>query len=64
MSDPIAMDETKLLLLEIDYTQWDVSCRDPHLTPDGQLVECRRQKKHDNTHATRAGFRAITWENQ
>jgi hypothetical protein len=49
------------LLLETDYTSYASSCRDPHITPTADLVECRRQLGHDGTHATRAGVRAIRW---
>lgn len=49
------------LLLETDYTSYANSCRDPHITPAKDLVECRRQNGHDDTHATRAGLRAIRW---
>lgn len=49
------------LLLETDYTSYASSCRDPHITPTNDLVECRRQSGHDDTHATRAGLRAIRW---
>lgn len=49
------------LLLETDYTSYASSCRDPHVTPTNDLVECRRQSGHDDTHATRAGVRAIRW---
>ena len=49
------------LLLETDYTSYANSCRDPHITSSQDLVECRRQNGHDDTHATRAGIRAIRW---
>jgi hypothetical protein len=50
------------LLLEIDYTGYDSSCRDPHITPTEDLVQCRRLRGHDeDTHGTRAGVRAIRW---
>ncbi|TFD30355.1 hypothetical protein E3T40_15265 [Cryobacterium sp. TMT1-19] len=49
------------LLLETDYTSYASSCRDPHITPTNDLVECRRQSGHDDTHATRSGLRAIRW---
>ena len=50
------------LLLEIDYTGYDSSCRDPHITPADDLVECRRLRGHDDdTHCTRAGTNAIRW---
>ncbi|TFD11467.1 hypothetical protein E3T35_09670 [Cryobacterium sp. TMT1-2-2] len=51
------------LLLEIDYTGYDNSCRDPHITPAEDLVECRRRRGHDdNMHGTRSGVRAIRWQ--
>ncbi|TFD70439.1 hypothetical protein [Cryobacterium sp. Hb1] len=50
------------LLLEIDYTNYNSSCRDPHITPAEDLVECRRPRGHDDDmHGTRAGVRAIRW---
>ena len=50
------------LLLEIDYTGYDNSCRDPHITPAADLVECRRLRGHGGEpHGTRAGVRAIRW---
>ena len=50
------------LLLEIDYTDYDSSCRDPHITPAEDLVECRRLRGHGGEpHGTRAGVRAIRW---
>ena len=49
------------LLLEADYTSYANSCRDPHIAPGDDLVECRRQRGHDDTHATRAGVRALRW---
>ncbi|TFD27791.1 MULTISPECIES: hypothetical protein [Cryobacterium] len=50
------------LLLEIDYTGYDSSCRDPHITPAEDLVECRRLRGHgDEPHGTRVGMRAIRW---
>ena len=49
------------LLLETDYTSYANSCRDPHITSTQELVECRRQNGHDDTHATRAGIRALRW---
>lgn len=57
------MEHKELRLLEVDYTPWPSSCRDPHVTPDGQLVQCRRQNLHDEGHATRAGAGLIEWEN-
>jgi hypothetical protein len=49
------------LLLEMDYTGYDMSCRDPYLTADADLVLCRRQKGHDDTHATRDGTEVLVW---
>ena len=50
------------LLLETDYTSYANSCRDPHITPAEDLVECRRLRGHgDEPHGTRAGMRAIRW---
>ena len=51
------------LLLEIDYTGYDSSCRDPHITSAADLVECRRLRGHDDDlHGTRAGVRAVRWQ--
>jgi hypothetical protein len=54
------------LLLEIDYTSYDIACRDPHITHQtGDLIECRLLRGHaerDGTsHATRAGARVYIW---
>ena len=49
------------LLLETDRTSYANSCRDPHIAPGDDLVECRRQRGHDDTHGTRAGARALRW---
>lgn len=49
-------------LLEMDYTSYGASCREPHVTDDNQLVLCRRQSGHDEHHATRQGVGAIIWE--
>ncbi|MDJ0324600.1 hypothetical protein QMG61_12620 [Cryobacterium sp. PH31-AA6] len=49
------------LLLETDYTSYANSCRDPHIAPGEDLVECRRQRGHADAHATRAGARALRW---
>ncbi|TFC04656.1 hypothetical protein [Cryobacterium mannosilyticum] len=46
------------LALESDDTSYANSCRDPHIAPGDDLVECRRQRGHDDTHGTRAGTRA------
>jgi hypothetical protein len=34
------------------YTPYQHSCRDPHITTDGDLRECRRQHRHDGPHAS------------
>ena len=47
------------LLLETDYTSSANSCRDPHIAPGDDLVECRRQRGLDDTHGSRAGVRAL-----
>lgn len=49
------------LLREADYTSYHDSCRDPHITPSEDLVECRRQTGHTDTHATRSGLLVIRW---
>lgn len=57
---PLSGDD--LLLLEIDFSSYDGSCKDLYLSPTGELVECRRERYHeDDTHATRAGFKALKW---
>jgi hypothetical protein len=38
--------------LEMIYTPYQQACRDPHITTDGDLRECRRQHKHDGPHAS------------
>ena len=37
------------LLLETDYTSYANSCRDPHVAPGDDLVECRRQRGNEAT---------------
>ena len=54
------MSEEKVLL-EMDYTTYDASCKDPHVSPAGDLIECRRQARHDNEHGTRGGENLISW---
>lgn len=54
--------DTARLLLEMDYTTYGQSCREPHITPDAQLIECRRDRGHArDDHATRAGMGVIVW---
>lgn len=38
-----------------------MSCRDPYLTDDADLVLCRRQTGHEDTHATRDGSEVLLW---
>jgi hypothetical protein len=49
------------LLREMDYTGYAMSCRDPYLTDDADLVLCRRQSGHEDTHATRDGAEVLVW---
>ncbi|WP_213815033.1 hypothetical protein [Glaciihabitans sp. dw_435] len=57
------MSDHALLLLEMDYTTYGQSCREPHITPSSELVECRRDRGHSaDVHATRAGAGIIVWE--
>lgn len=42
--------------LEMAYTTWEYSCRDPHISWNGDLKECRRAKNHEGVHAV--GFTA------
>jgi len=48
-------------LLELDYTPYAMSCRDPYVTDRGELVLCRRGAKHNELHATRRGAECVTW---
>lgn len=45
------------LTLEMAYTSWADSCKDP--TPD--LRECRRPHGHDGAHASGHGDGLRTW---
>lgn len=52
--------------LEMAYTRWDASCKDMAITADGELVECRRDKRHmpAGVHAVLGGHGEhgiITW---
>lgn len=48
-------------LLEIDYTPYGAACKDPYISPLGELVLCRRQIRHVGEHATRRGAGSIVW---
>lgn len=57
------MSNNEKLLLEMDYTTYGQSCRDPHITAKQELVECRRGTGHSvDVHATRAGAAIIVWD--
>lgn len=52
------------LEIEMAYTRWDDSCKDPHLVPtaDGtDFRECRRAKGHDGPHASGYHQGLIRW---
>lgn len=49
-------------LLEIDYTPFSAACRDPLVVDYGQIVLCRRQTRHEGSHATRCGAGEIVWD--
>lgn len=38
--------------LEMAYTTWEQSCKDPVIDPYGDLRECRRDKRHVGPHAS------------
>jgi hypothetical protein len=40
---------------EMAYTAYTDSCQDAHITPEGELRECRRSKRHAPPHAS--GYR-------
>lgn len=45
------------ILLEMAYTRYDASCRDLAVTENGELVECRRDRRHNpaGVHAVHGG---------
>ena len=49
------------LTLEMAWTPWRDSCRDPHITPDGDLRQCRRRRNHDDEHASGFGPLMRRW---
>jgi len=46
---------------EMSYTTWDESCKDPLLTEDNDLRECRRTNRHDEKHASGFGNSFKEW---
>lgn len=46
---------------EMAYTTYTESCRDAHITPEGDLRECRRMKRHALPHASGYGTRHRQW---
>lgn len=47
--------------MEFAYTEPTAGCLDPHITPDGDLRECRRPKKHADVHASGYGDQHVQW---
>ena len=46
---------------EMAHTGYDTSCADVHITPNGELRECRRGKRHAPPHASGYATRFQTW---
>ena len=46
---------------EMAYTDLHGSCKDVHVTPTGELRECRRAKRHTPPHASGYGTRHEQW---
>lgn len=46
---------------EMAYTDYASSCADAHVTPTGELRECRRAKQHEMPHASGYGSRHQQW---
>jgi hypothetical protein len=46
---------------ETAYTTWGESCRDPHITPAGDLRQCRRRAGHDDLCASGFGSGYEEW---
>ena len=49
---------------EMVFTDWNASCQDVHVTPSGELRECRRAKRHTPPHASGYGTRHEQWYDQ
>lgn len=48
--------------LEMSYTTWEQSCKDPAVDPStGDLRECRRQHSHTGPHASGFGPGLYMW---
>lgn len=51
--------------LEMTFTDWASSCKDPLLVSDGDdFRECRRQRFHSGAHASGFGGRLVQWDNE
>lgn len=57
----MAQDREAKIQNEMIFTTWDESCKDPALTEDGDLRECRRLKNHDEKHASGFGAGFKEW---
>lgn len=58
MSKPTGLEQIEL---EMAYTSWEQSCKDPVVGPTGDLRECRRQHGHAGPHASGHGEQLILW---
>lgn len=48
--------------LEMVYTRYEASCRDPHIDPAGVLRECRRHAHHTGAHSSDHPY--LEWESE
>lgn len=48
--------------LEMAYTDWDSSCREPAVMDNGSLRECRRAHGHEGLCASGFRGRFFTWQ--
>lgn len=49
---------------EMAYTTYAESCKDPHITPDADMRECRRAKRHAPPHASGYAKYHVQWWDQ
>lgn len=57
----MAQDHAAKIQNEMLFTTWNESCKDPALTDDGDLRECRRIANHDEKHASGFGASFREW---
>lgn len=53
--------ELQYIELEMAYTPYLGSCRDPAITPAGDIRQCRRAMRHTGTHASGFGKHRHIW---